>query len=132
MAGARALVAYADSKGSVALHTYNISGYTGASVVQEKLDIEVWDTRAEEAGGSIRIFGKVKVPTSWVASGESVYHVWQVGPSVSSAGVLSAHDMGGPNFQSTGTLALIGGGSSSSGGGSDSRTTKRNVNILFF
>ncbi|KAJ4821793.1 hypothetical protein Tsubulata_038717 [Turnera subulata] len=126
MGGAQALLAYKDEKGTVTLNTYNISGYTGASIVKGKLAFDVWDTRAEaESGGAMRIFAKLKVPAELAAKGK-LNHVWQVGPGVQSGAVLP-HDMGTQNLQAKGTLDLNGGQSSSSGGGLDSRTRKKNI-----
>lgn len=129
MAGSRALVAYKDSKGTVAVNTYNISGYTADAVTKtKKLDFEVWDTRAEEVSGVMRIYAKVKL-TEEVAGKGRVNQVWQVGPGVGGDGVLTPHAMNPPNFNSVGSLDLNGGSGSVGGGGSgaNSRLKKRNI-----
>ncbi|XP_050206675.1 cytochrome b561 and DOMON domain-containing protein At3g25290-like [Mercurialis annua] len=133
MAGTQALVAYKDSKGALTVKTFNISSYTVATVVQEKLSFEVWDTRAEEVSGGRRLFAKIKVPAELAAKG-AVNQVWQVGPAVDDTdkGVLRPHAMGGPNFNSKGSLSLStsavsGSGGGGGGGGVDSRTKKRNI-----
>lgn len=61
----------------MAVRTFNISGYTGTSIVPRKLSFEVWDTAAEASGNAFRMFAKVKVKIG------TVNHVWLVGPSVS-------------------------------------------------
>ncbi|CAK7349422.1 unnamed protein product [Dovyalis caffra] len=127
MGGAQALVAFKDSRGVMTVKTYNISSYTLDSVVQSKLAFDVWDTRAEEERGVMRIFAKIKVPAELAAKG-TVNHVWQVGPSVDAAkSVLTPHEMGGPNLNAKGTLDLNGGHSVSTGGGVDSRTKRKNI-----
>ncbi|XP_011024578.1 PREDICTED: cytochrome b561 and DOMON domain-containing protein At3g25290 [Populus euphratica] len=126
MGGAQALVAFKDSKGVMSAKTYNISTSTPYSVVQSKLAFDVWDTRAEEESGVMRIFAKIKVPPELAAKG-TLNQVWQVGSIVDAAkGVLTIHDMGAPNLNSKGTLDLNGGKSVSSGG-LDSRTKRKNI-----
>lgn len=131
MGGAQALVAFKDSKGAMSAKTYNISTSTPYSVEQSKLAFDVWDTRAEEESGVMRIFAKIKVPPELAAKG-TLNQVWQVGSTVDAAkGVLTIHDMGAPNLNSKGTLDLNGGKSVSSGG-LDSRTKRKNVSLFFF
>ncbi|XP_065874384.1 cytochrome b561 and DOMON domain-containing protein At3g25290-like [Euphorbia lathyris] len=125
MAGAQALVAYKDSKASMLVKTYNISSYTIESVVQSKLDFQVWDERAEDQSGVTTIFAKIKVPADLAAKG-SVNQVWQVGPSVDAKGVLTPHAMNPPNLNAKGALDLNGGQIVSTGG-VDSKTKKRNI-----
>ncbi|WCJ37224.1 Cytochrome b561 and DOMON domain-containing protein At3g25290 [Euphorbia peplus] len=124
MAGAQALVAFKDPKGLLVVKTYNVSSYTGDSVVQSKLDFEVWDERAEDQGGVTTIYGKIKVPADLAVKG-SVNQVWQVGPSVDDKGVLTPHAMVPGNLNAKGALDLNGGQIVSSGG-VDSKTKKRN------
>jgi hypothetical protein len=130
MGGAQALVAFKDSKGVMSAKTYNVTS-TPYSAVQSKLAFDVWDTRAEEESGVMRIFAKIKVPPELAAKG-TLNQVWQVGSTVGAAkGVLTIHDMGAPNLNSKGTLDLNGGKSVSSGG-LDSRTKRKNVSLFFF
>ncbi|KAJ6403715.1 hypothetical protein OIU84_012006 [Salix udensis] len=98
MGGAQALVAFKDTKGVMTAKTYNISTSTPYSVVQSKLAFDVWDTRAEEESGVMRIFAKIKVP-----------------PELAATGTLNQ-----------GTLDLNGGKIVSSGG-LDSRTKRKNI-----
>ncbi|EEF29330.1 dopamine beta-monooxygenase, putative [Ricinus communis] len=127
MAGAQALVAYKDSKGAMTVKTYNISSYTSDSVVQQKLAFDVWDERAEEENGVMKMYAKIKVPADLSAKG-TANQVWQVGPSVDDKGVLKPHPMGASNLNSKGTLALNGGDQTTVvTGGVDSRTKKRNI-----
>jgi len=131
MGGAQALVAFKDSKGVMSAKTYNISTSTPYLVEQSKLAFDVWDTRAEEESGVMRIFAKIKVPPELAAKG-TLNQVWQVGSNVDAAkGVPTIHDMGAPNLNSKGTLDLNGGKSVSSGG-LDSRTKRKNVSLFFF
>ncbi|KAI4354207.1 hypothetical protein L6164_003097 [Bauhinia variegata] len=120
MVGAQALIAFKND-GVMTVKTYNISSYS--SIVQSKLSFDVWDTKAEESDGLMRIFAKVKVP----AKAESLNQVWQVGPSVT-AGFPDKHAFGQANLQSKGTLSLNGGQISS--GGVDSRTKRKNVSFI--
>ncbi|KAK1578031.1 hypothetical protein Q3G72_027016 [Acer saccharum] len=104
MAGAQSLVAYKDSKGVMTVKTYNISGYS--SVKESKLLFDVWDTSADVSGGSMRIFGKIKLPEDLAKAGK-VNQIWQVGPSVD-AGMLTKHDFSAANLGAKGTLDLSG------------------------
>ncbi|KAI9178632.1 hypothetical protein LWI28_028939 [Acer negundo] len=104
MAGAQSLVAYKDSKGVMTVKTYNISGYN--SVKESKLLFDVWDMTADESGGSMRIFGKIKLPADLAKAGK-VNQIWQVGPSVD-AGMLTKHDFLPANLGAKGTLDLSG------------------------
>lgn len=126
MAGAQALVAHKDSKGAMTVKTYNVSSY--ASIVPEKLAFEVWDTTADESGGFMRLYGKIKVPEGLAKAGK-VNQVWQVGPSVTADGSIAKHDFGPGNLNAKGTLDLSGAQSGVGSTGSDSRTKKRNVSF---
>lgn len=127
MAGAQALVAYKDSKGSMTVSTYNISSYESI-VKSKKLSFDVWDTRADESGGMMRIFGKIKVPKELATAGK-INQIWQVGPSVSGDGLLAKHQFVPANLNAKGSLDL--GGATNSGVGTDSRIKKRNVRFYF-
>lgn len=100
--------------------TLDIKSY--AELVPGKLSYEVWDLSAEESGGVVRLFAKVKVPEK----GANLNHVWQVGPSVTK-GRLDAHGFAPANKNAMGTLNLDGGQSSSVGGGVDSKTKRKNI-----
>lgn len=121
MAGAQALVAFKND-GVMTVNTYNISSYS--SILPSKLSFDVWDMKAEESDGVMRIFAKVKVP----AKAETLNQVWQVGPSVT-AGLPDKHEFGQVNLQSKGALSLNGGQISS--GGVDSRTKRKNVSFIW-
>ncbi|XP_010532924.1 PREDICTED: cytochrome b561 and DOMON domain-containing protein At3g25290 [Tarenaya hassleriana] len=126
MAGAQALVAFKDPETSVAVvRTLNISSYD--VLVPGKLGFDVWDTKAEEDGGGLRIFAKVKIPADLAAKGK-VNQVWQVGPGVSQTGFIQKHGFDSPNLNSEGTLDLSGGNAGAGGGGQgDSRVKKKNI-----
>ncbi|RDX78558.1 Cytochrome b561 and DOMON domain-containing protein, partial [Mucuna pruriens] len=101
MAGAQVLAAFMND-GAVAVKTFDLKSYS--SIVPGKLSFDVWDVRGEAVGGVMRIFATVKVSEK----GESVNHVWQVGPSVT-AGRLDKHDFNPPNLNSKGMLSFNGG-----------------------
>ncbi|KAK4845813.1 hypothetical protein QYF36_009381 [Acer negundo] len=122
MAGAQSLVAYKDSKGVMTVKTYNISGYN--SVKESKLLFDVWDMTADESGGSMRIFGKIKLPADLAKAGK-VNQIWQVGPSVD-AGMLTKHDFLAANLGAKGTLDLMLTGVGTDTGASD-LIKKRNI-----
>ncbi|KAH9770891.1 hypothetical protein WN944_019491 [Citrus x changshan-huyou] len=125
MAGSQALVAYKDSKGAVTVKLYNVSSY--ASIVPtKKLSFDVWDTSADESGGLMRIYGKVKVPEELAKAGK-LNQVWQVGPSVTPGGMIAKHDFAPPNLNSKGALDLSGAQTGGGSTGTDSRTKKRNI-----
>ncbi|KAJ7961645.1 Cytochrome b561 and DOMON domain-containing protein [Quillaja saponaria] len=119
MAGSQALIAF-KSNGVITVKTYNISSYT--SIVQSKLSFDVWDMRAEESDGLIKIYAKVKVPEK----AEKLNQVWQVGPSVT-AGRPDKHEFQTENLNAKGTLSLNGGEQSFSTGEGDSRLKKKNI-----
>lgn len=126
MAGAQSLVAYKDSTGAVTVKTFNISGYS--SVVPENLSFEVWETGADESGGFIRIYGKLKMPEELAKAGK-VNQIWQVGPGVGADGMLEKHAFESQNVNAKGTLDLSGAQSTVVSTGTDSRTKKKNVSI---
>ncbi|KAJ6334000.1 hypothetical protein OIU76_008454 [Salix suchowensis] len=126
MGGAQALIAFKDTKGVMTAKTYNISTSMPYSVVPSKLAFDVWDTRAEEESGVMRIFAKIKVPPELAEKG-TLNQVWQVGSSIDAAkGTPSIHETAAPNLNSKGTLDLNGGKIVSSGG-LDSRTKRKNI-----
>ncbi|XP_028777264.1 cytochrome b561 and DOMON domain-containing protein At3g25290 [Neltuma alba] len=118
MVGAQALIAFKNSS-AMTVKTYNISSYQ--SIVPGKLSFDVWDTKAEESGGLMMIFAKIKVPEKK----DSLSHVWQMGPSVTN-GMPDQHAFAPANMESKGTLSLSGGQSTTSGG-VDSTTKKKNI-----
>lgn len=126
MAGSQSLVAYRGSNGVVTVKTYDVASY--GSIVQSKLSFDVWDTKAEEVNGVIRMFGKIKVPADLAAKG-TVNQVWQVGPAVGANGALVKHEFLAPNLNAKATLDLSGaqGGVITTAGGGDSRLKKKNV-----
>ncbi|KAL4597001.1 hypothetical protein ACB092_12G204100 [Castanea dentata] len=118
MAGSQALIAF-KSSGAMTVKTYDITAI--GPITESKISFEVWDLSAEESGGTITLFAKLKL------SGKSdmVNQVWQVGPSVT-GGVPDSHAMGTDNKASFSTLNLTAGQTSSTGG-LDSRTKNRNI-----
>lgn len=132
MAGSQALVASKDSTTGVAsVTTLNIVSYS--SLLPGKLSFDVWDVKAEEAAGALRIFAKVKVPADLAANGK-VNQVWQVGPGVAANGRIQPHDFNAPNLNAVGSLDLTGATTNvpaSGGGEGNSRVHKRNVRLIF-
>lgn len=128
MAGAQVLVAFkGGNDGVISVKTFDLKSYS--AIVPGKLSFDVWDLRAEEEGGAIRIFATVKVPEN----ANAVNHVWQVGPSVT-AGRLDKHEFKPPNLNSKGRLSLNGGAQGGAGfsgddGAVDFRTKKKNVSF---
>lgn len=127
MAGAQSLVAFKES-GKMTLKLFNISGYSSVEATT-KLLFDVWDTSAEESGGFMRIYGKIKVPEDLAAAGK-VNQIWQVGPSVSKD-VLTKHDFAAANLASKATLDLSGAQTDLTPTGTDSRLQRRNVSFYF-
>lgn len=102
MAGSQALVAF-KSNGTLTVQTYDIKSYN-FSLSGMTLSYKVWDLSAEESNGTIRIFGKWKLP----ANTEKVNQVWQVGPGVSPQGYPMIHATSPENLAARGTLQLVG------------------------
>ncbi|XP_059430493.1 cytochrome b561 and DOMON domain-containing protein At3g25290 [Corylus avellana] len=102
MAGAQALVAF-KSNGTVTIQTFDIKSYN-FSQSGLKLSYEVWDLSAEESGGTIKIFGKWKLP----AKTEKVNQVWQVGPGLSPLGYPMVHAFEAENLAAKAVLQLVG------------------------
>jgi hypothetical protein len=117
MKGSQTLLAFL-SDGVMTVKTYSISSI--GPIKESKLSFEVWDLSAEQSGGVMRIFAKVKVPENAMTANQ----VWQVGSSVS-GGVPEAHAMQAANLNSKSTLNFNGGQTETPGG--DSRTKKKNV-----
>ncbi|CAJ1920831.1 unnamed protein product [Sphenostylis stenocarpa] len=102
MVGAQVLAGFKGGEGgAVTVKTFDLKSY--GVINPGKLSFEVWDMKGEEVGGMIRILAKVKVPVK----GESVNHVWQVGPSVT-GGMIARHDFKPANLNSKGTLSFSG------------------------
>ncbi|KAJ0969156.1 hypothetical protein J5N97_022033 [Dioscorea zingiberensis] len=118
MAGSQSLIAYRQSDGSLTAKTFNVTGY--APIKPSPIDFEVWDLEAEESGGVMRIFAKMKLRKDMTV----INQVWQVGASVTN-GVPYKHAFQPENLASMGSLNLINGISSSTG--SDSTLKKRNI-----
>ncbi|XP_074586205.1 cytochrome b561 and DOMON domain-containing protein At4g12980-like [Curcuma longa] len=118
MDGAQALIAFRQPDGSMGAGTYSIKGY---DVKEGPIAFETSDLAAEQSGGVMRIFAKLKLPSGTT----TVNQIWQVGPSVSS-GAPQPHDVQPANLQSTGKVDLIRGATSQSSAGS-STTKSKNV-----
>lgn len=100
MVGAQVIVAFKNN-GVMAMKTLDLKSYK--VFIPGKLSFDVWDMKAEEAGGLMKIFATVKVPVDVTA----INHVWQVGPSVT-AGMIAPHDFNPSNLNSKGRLSLNG------------------------
>ncbi|KAJ8504127.1 hypothetical protein OPV22_005013 [Ensete ventricosum] len=100
MIGSQALIAFHQPNGSMGVRTYNITGY--GPIAEGAIEFQTSDLAAEYSGGSMRIFGKVKLPAGTTA----VKQVWQVGSSVAD-GVPQQHATEQENLQSKGKLDLI-------------------------
>ncbi|XP_062174786.1 auxin-induced in root cultures protein 12 [Alnus glutinosa] len=102
MAGSQALLAF-KSNGSVTIQTYDIRSYN-FSQSGLKLVYEVWDLSAEDSNGTIKIFGKWKLP----AGTKKVNQVWQVGPGLNPQGYPMIHAFQPENLQAKANLQLVG------------------------
>lgn len=102
MVGSQALVAF-KSDSTVTVQTYDIRSYN-LSQSAMKLIYEVWDLSGEDSGGTIKIFGKWKLP----AGPEKLNQVWQVGPGVSPQGFPMMHALQNENLHSAQALQLTG------------------------
>ncbi|KAK4750868.1 hypothetical protein SAY87_004350 [Trapa incisa] len=102
MVGAQALMALKPANVSIVAKTYNISSYS--AIVESKLSFDVWDLKADEANGTMRLFGSVKVPEG----ATTLNQVWQVGSSVKGTHP-QIHDMTPDNKNSKSTLKLSAG-----------------------
>ncbi|OWM62754.1 auxin-induced in root cultures protein 12 [Punica granatum] len=112
MVGAQALMALKPASGPIVAKTYNISSYH--SIVEGKLSFDVWDLKADESNGTMRLFGSVKVPKG----ATSLNQVWQVGSSVNGT-QPRIHAMTPDNKNSKSTLDLTDSTTApTSGGGS--------------
>ncbi|KAB1204712.1 Auxin-induced in root cultures protein 12 [Morella rubra] len=102
MIGAQALLAL-KSNGTVIVKTYGII----SRILEQStfnLSYKVWDLSAEESNGSMKIFGKWKLPEKT----EQVNQVWQVGPGVNPDGWPMGHLLEPDNLQAEGILVLGG------------------------
>ncbi|XP_073117486.1 cytochrome b561 and DOMON domain-containing protein At3g25290-like [Elaeis guineensis] len=117
MVGSQTLATFRGADGRMVVKTYDIKGY--GPLEESKIAFETADLAAEYVGGTMRMFGTVKVGKEMTV----VNQVWQVGESVT-AGVPDKHAFNQDNMNSKGTLDLILGVSSGSG---DSGTRKRNI-----
>lgn len=120
MAGSQALIAFKDSTGTMTLKTYNISSY--GPVQESKISFEVWDMSAEDVGGVMRLYAKLKVP----GDATKLNQVWQVGSSVTK-GVPDKHEFQTSNLNSKGTLNLVAGETGNVAG-----ATSKKKNVSFF
>lgn len=100
MVGAQVIVAFKNN-GVMVMKTLDLKSYK--VFIPGKLSFDVWDMKAEEDGGLMKIFATVKVPVNVTA----INHVWQVGPSVT-AGMIAPHDFNPSNLNSKGRLSLNG------------------------
>jgi hypothetical protein len=102
MAGSQALLAF-KSNGSVTIQTYDIRSYT-FNQSGLKLVYEVWDLRGEDSNGTIKIFGKWKLPAGTM----KVNQVWQVGPGLNPQGYPMIHAFQPENLLAKANLQLVG------------------------
>ncbi|CAJ2670014.1 unnamed protein product [Trifolium pratense] len=119
MAGAQVIVAFKNNT-VMAMKTLDLKSYK--IIVPGKLSFDVWDMKAEEDGGLMKIYATVKVPVNV----DAVNHVWQVGATVMPGGFIAPHDFQPPNLNSKGRLSLNG-GSGSGVGPVDPITKKKNI-----
>ncbi|GAU29611.1 hypothetical protein TSUD_164590 [Trifolium subterraneum] len=101
MAWSQVIVAF-KNKTVMAMKTLDLESYK--IIVPGKLSFDVWDMKAEEDVGTMKIFATVKVP----ANVDAVNHVWQVGATVMPGGSIAPHDFQPPNLSSKGRLSLNG------------------------
>ncbi|KAL8026889.1 hypothetical protein ABFX02_14G059100 [Erythranthe guttata] len=120
MVGAQALAAFRDSRGGMAVKTYNVTGY--GPLKESRVWYEVKESSAEYSGGVMRLFATLVLPEKGLTA---VNHVWQVGPSVT-GGVPDKHEFKAGNMNAKGILDLLRGQSNGAAGG-DSKTNKRNI-----
>ncbi|KAK7395471.1 hypothetical protein VNO78_16030 [Psophocarpus tetragonolobus] len=121
MVGAQVLVAFKDSSSAaVTVKTLDLKSY--GTIVPGKLSFDVWDIKGEEVNGVMRIFATVKV----AGMGDSVKHVWQVGPSVT-AGRIDKHDFAPANLNSKGSLSFNVAAQGHVAGAVDPITKKKNI-----
>ncbi|XP_031101208.1 cytochrome b561 and DOMON domain-containing protein At3g25290-like [Ipomoea triloba] len=119
MIGAQSLIAFRDSKGGMAVKTYNITSY---AIVESEVWFRVKEATAESSGGAMRLFATVVLPEK----GKTTFnHVWQVGSSVT-GGVPDKHEFKPANLNSKGSIDLLKGESNADTSG-DSRIKKRNI-----
>jgi hypothetical protein len=122
MVGAQVIVAFKNNT-VMAMKTLDLKSYK--IIVPGKLSFDVWDMKAEEDGGSMKLFATVKVPVNV----DAVNHVWQVGATVMPGGFIAPHDFKPPNLNSKGRLSLN--GSNDSGVVPvDPITQKKNVRFI--
>ncbi|KAF8081509.1 hypothetical protein N665_0881s0010 [Sinapis alba] len=139
MVGSQAFVALISTPGEPpVLKTYNISGYSGSSLVEGRLAFEFWDLRAEALSGGNRvvIHASVKVPVGE----DSVNQVWQIGGNVTN-GRIGVHPFTPANLEAKSVLRLTGsdapaaapGGASNTpgtaGGSGNAGSMTKNVNF---
>jgi hypothetical protein len=120
MVGAQVIVAFKNNT-VMAMKTLDLKTYK--IIVPGTFD--VWDMKAEEESGLMKIFATVKVPVNV----DAVNHVWQVGAAVMPGGSITPHDFKPPNLNSKGRLSLN--GSNDSGVVPvDPITQKKNVRFI--
>ncbi|KAF5203377.1 Cytochrome b561 and domon domain-containing protein [Thalictrum thalictroides] len=134
MVGSQALIAYKDADGLMTVKTFNVSSYSGRSIAPSKIEFDVPEMEADYTDGVMRIYATIVLPKN---TEPVLNQVWQVGSSVSSNGIPSAHAFKDDNLKSMGTLNLMEGGGSGDGQsiirtnsastGASSRLNKRNI-----
>ncbi|RRT43814.1 hypothetical protein B296_00044440, partial [Ensete ventricosum] len=114
MVGCQTLIAFRQPNGVMGLKTYNITKY--GPIAEGPIEFETSDMAAEQSGGVMRLFAKMKLPAGMT----EVKQAWQVGSAVAN-GVPQKHDFKPDNLQSLGQLDLIKGSISVAGGGTAAR-----------
>lgn len=124
MIGSQALIAFKQPSGSMAVKTYNVSGY--GSIEESAISYKTSDLSAEYGSdGKIQMFANVVV-----GKGVSTLNqVWQVGGSVTN-GVPDQHELKPDNKASMGKLDLVKGVSTGSSGAAPSNNKKNVHGIL--
>ncbi|XP_042426183.1 auxin-induced in root cultures protein 12-like [Zingiber officinale] len=104
MKGSQTLIGFHQADGTLAVKTYNISGY--GPISEAPIAFETSDLAAELSGGTMRIFGKLVLPKEMTTT--TVEQVWQVGETVAN-GVPQKHRFDKENLESKGFVDLSNG-----------------------
>ncbi|XP_042423506.1 auxin-induced in root cultures protein 12-like [Zingiber officinale] len=104
MRGSQTLIGFHQADGTLAVKTYNISGY--GPISEAPIAFDTSDLAAELSGGTMRIFGKLVLPKEMTTT--TVEQVWQVGETVAN-GVPQKHRFDKENLESKGFVDLSNG-----------------------
>ncbi|KAH9322436.1 hypothetical protein KI387_017075, partial [Taxus chinensis] len=104
MGGTRSLIAFKQSNGTVALHTYNVTDANKSPAVAlepSAIDYTVDNMTAEYSNNKITIFARWTL----LNNKTTVNHVWQTGSQVKGL-VPQSHKFNSANLQSSGSIDL--------------------------